>query len=274
MANLRMGYIGKSFTLGALGIVGTLVACGGGGVTPTVASTATVSPYVLFASQYKAVANPGGGLLAQSFEGGSVYAGSDGTVFKYLEPNWQNGNNLGGWSDQTLTDDQIRARQAFGVKWTQATAATTPAAYAYIGVKAPGNGSVDISQSTKIVIQTGNGTGNQYDSNAKKVVPIKVEGGTQSTTDWSFQHSCKYNKTLDSAAINDSGQPGANNYGLRTYEINLADFTCTSGDLTSLKRDVKQVTVQLVGGIDPATDSTSGAYTFLQTGLIAFSKSL
>jgi hypothetical protein len=124
------------------------------------------------------------------------------------------------------------------------------------------------------VIQTGNGTGNQYDSNAKKVVQIKVEGGTQSTTDWSFQHSCKYNKTLDSAAINDSGQPGANNYGLRTYEINLADFTCTSGDLTSLKRDVKQVTVQLVGGIDPATDSTSGAYTFLQTGLIAFSKSL
>jgi hypothetical protein len=272
MANLRMGYIGKSFSMGILGIVGTLVACGGGGITSTVASSGTVSPYVLFASQYKSVTSPGNNLLAQSFEGGSVYAGSDGEVFKYLEPNWVNGNNIGGWSDQTLTDDQIRARQAFGVKWVQTAASTTNSSWAYVAVKAPGNGSVDISQSTKIVIQMGNGTSNQYDSNAKKVFRVIVDGGVQNSSSYLYDHSCKYDKTLDAAAISDSNQAGSNLYGLRTYEIDLADFTCTAGDMTNLKKSLKQVSVNIIGGIDAATDNTTGAYTFVQAGLIAFSK--
>jgi len=259
----RMGYIGKSFTMGALGILGTLVACGGGGVTNTVAAS-VASPYVLFASGYKELSTASNDLKAQTFQGGYVYAGSGGG-FIYLD------SAQGGYSNGTWTNNDMMARQAFGISWKQNTATPTDASFAYQAIKAPKNLTVDASQSTKLVIQMGNGTTNQWDSNAKKVFRIQLDGGTQNTSDWSYPQSCKYDKTLDPAAISDSGLPGSNNYGLRTYEIDLSSFTCTQGDLTTLKKDIKQVTVKLVGGIDAATDSTSGAYTMMQTGLIAFS---
>lgn len=75
MANFRMGYIGKSFTLGILGIVGTLVACGGGGVTSTIASVATPpSPYILFASSFMGKAGATGEPYVVSGEGGDVFS--------------------------------------------------------------------------------------------------------------------------------------------------------------------------------------------------------
>jgi hypothetical protein len=78
---------------------------------------------------------------------------------------------------------------------------------------------------------------------------------------------------LDPAAINDSGLAGSNNYGLRTYEISLSDFTCESGTLAEMQSDARQVTVKVVGGTDAAADaSTAGDYTMLQVGMVAFSK--
>jgi hypothetical protein len=264
MAFQRMGYIGKSFTMGALGILGTLVACGGGGITSTIAQ-AVASPYVLFASGYKSLSSAANDLKAQTFEGGYVYAGSGGN-FIYL------GSDQGGYSNGTWTDNDMMARQAFGISWKQNAATPTDASFAYQAIKAPKNLTVDASQSTKIVIQMGNGTSNQWDANAKKVFRVQLDGGIQNTSNWSYPQSCSYDKTLAPAAISDSGLGGSNNYGLRTYEIDLSAFTCSQGDLATLKKDIKQVTVKLVGGIDAATDATSGAYTMMQTGLIAFSK--
>ena len=254
----RMGYIGKSFTMGALGIIGTLVACGGSGVTSTIAQS-VASPYVLFASGYKELSTAANELKAQTFQGGYVYANSGG------------GFTYGQYSSGTWTNNDMMAKQAFGISWKQNTATPNDTSFAYQAIKAPKNLTVDVSQSTKLVIQMGNGTTNQWDSNAKKVFRIQLDGGTQNTSDWSYPQSCKYDKTLDPAAISDSGLGGSNPNGLRTYEIDLSSFTCSQGDLTNLKKDIKQVTVKLVGGIDPATDTTSGAYTMILTGLIAFS---
>lgn len=257
----KMGYIGKSFALGSLGILGSIIAaCGGGGITD-VGATASSSPFVLFASQYKEVPGAANELKAQTFEGGYVYANSGG-AFKW-----------GQYSDGTWSNANMMARQAFGIKWWQDGQSLNNTDFAYQAIKAPRNGSLNVFQSNKLVIQMGNGSMNQYDANSKKVFRVVIQGGEQNTSDYSYAYSCYFDKTLDPAAISDSGLAGAHPFGLRTYEIALADFTCpTANTLPALKVDVKEVVVKLIGGIDSATDGTTGAYTYLQTGLIAFSQ--
>lgn len=257
----KYGYIGKSFVLGSVGIVASLIAaCGGGGITDVVAATSAPSSYVLFASGYKTLSSAAGDLKAQSLEGGFVYANSFGN-FKW-----------GQYSNGSWSDAEMQARGAFGLSFQQDGTTPDDTHGAYVAVKAPENGSVDISASGKMVIRTGNGTTLQYDSNAKKVFRIQVDGGEQNTTDWSFPYSCNYDLTLDPDAISDSGQPSSNPFGQATYEIQMSSFTCDRGSLTDLAKDLRQVTVKVLGGIDAATDNTSGAYTFIQAGMIAFTK--
>ena len=245
MANLRMGYIGKSFSMGVLGIIGTLVACGGGGITSTVAST-TASPYILFGSSFLGKAGATGEPYLVSGEGGDVYGFSGGGVAY----NWG------------LTDDAMRTqRQAAGNQFAHA-AAITDASYFGFSFKAPVNGTVNASQSGKLVISMGNGAA-ATNANSHNTFVIDIQGGTQNPTTSAWTNQCSVDQVLDNSTNNA--------YGLKTYRIALSDFTCSAGTLAALKADIKQISVKVVGGKEPTKDATtSNNSTLVQVSYIGF----
>lgn len=246
MANFRMGYIGKSFSLGVLGIVGTLVACGGGGVTSSVASVATPpSPYILFASSFLGKAGASSDPWMVSGEGGDVYTFSGGGFTR----NWG------------LDSDALRIeRQAVGQQFEHTSAITSSAYFGY-SFKAPVNGTVNASESGTLVISMGNGAASNVNSHNTFV--IDIQGGTQAgAPSYAWTNQCSVDKVLD--ATN-------NQYGLKTYRIPLSSFTCSSGTLSALKGDIKQVSVKVVGGKEPSKDSTtSNNSTLMQVSYIGF----
>lgn len=249
MANFRMGYIGKSFTLGILGIVGTLVACGGGGVTSTIASVATPpSPYILFASSFMGKAGATGEPYVVSGEGGDVFSFAGGG-FAY---NWG------------LETDALRIeRQAAGLQFAHAAAITSTAYFGY-SFKAPENGTVDASQSGKLVISMGNGAA-ATNANSHNTFVIDIQGGTQNPATYAWSKQCSVDQVLDNATNN--------SYGLKTYRIALSSFTCSAGTLSDLKADIKQISVKVVGGKEPTKDSsTSNNSTLMQVSYIGFAK--
>jgi len=258
MANFRMGYIGKSFTMGVLGIVGTLVACGGGGVTSSMA-TATVSPYVLFASQYSMIGGASSEPFARSQEGGSVFSFFDSVTggFRYT---WGLGENA----------EWLKQRQAYGVQATS-TSAVTSANYFGLAVKAPANGSVNASNSDTLVVQMGNGSATDAFPNSHMKFTVTVSGGTQDNS-YNWSRSCSYDQTLDADSRPGPSPTAATHpFGLRTYRIPLNSFTCSSGTMADLKADVKEIAVKVIGGKDAAASAvTSANNTLLQIGMIAF----
>ena len=225
--------------------------------TSSVTSVPTGS--ILFSSQYSAASSGSdSSLKAVSKEGGYVKAGEGGN-FTY--------GNYG-----LFTDALMKERQAFGIQWTHNGTATTPDgnSYVFISFGAPDTGSLNVSNSENIVIQMGNGAAADQ-SNTHKVFTVEVNGGS-ATGSWpAWTNSCYYDQTLD----NDSflGQSGSNSYGLRTYEIPLSGLTCYSGGgtVSSLKDNVSEVIVKVVGGKDSNADnSTSLNYTFPTIGFIGF----
>lgn len=239
MANLRMGYIGKSFTTGVLGIVGTLVACGGGGVTSTVASTPP-SPFVLFASSYVLEANSNSP-IAKSIEGGDV-------------DEFYSGNFSRGWDGLKTV---IPQRQSMGIQVATSAAASAGTSYAGIVIKAPGNASLNASSSTYLVIQLGNSspTGGQY------AVPVshevfQVEIGNDTI-------SCTVSQQVAARTSN-----GAET--LRTYKINFSAFQCSGGTMADLKPSIKKAVVLLKGGLDSTASATANTTSEVAVGLIGF----
>jgi hypothetical protein len=261
MANLRMGYIGKSFTLGILGIVGTLVACGGGGVTSTVASTAAPAEHVLFAMGLTALpynsSDPD--LKYSTKQGGKVYIGSGGGwsyggfgIFEQSTNNWGAGSGA------------IDFYGGGGVLFKH-TAALGADSYIYYKVTPRVTGSVDISGTDNLLISLGNDKIGSA-ANTHKEVTIFLEGGTLSG--YNYSNSCKARLTL---------RDGDNNTNITTYTVSLASFTsCDSGSLPAVKSALSQVVVKVLPGNGNATnDSASGASTetLILLGSIAFSKS-
>jgi len=258
MVNLRMGYIGKSFSLGILGIVGTLVACGGGGITSTVANT-PVSPYVLFASaDYTPVAgsNDNNWATAKTLENGFVnafYPGKVGDV-----GTWGGNDTVGfdeGWDLPRINSDEMKKRQAVGTLATT-TQAVDSSQYFGIAVKAPANASVNASESGNLVIQMGSSIGASTDSH--DIWTVEIKNATVSCS-----------KDVDLSAARGSGNWGAE---LRTYKLALAEttgnFTCTGGTLAALKPSIKEVVVKVVGGKD--TNAPAATTTMIQVGMIGF----
>ena len=255
MANLRMGYIGKSFTTGVLGIVGTLVACGGGGVTSTVASTTTPSEHVLFAMGFSPIAYDAGNpdLKWSTGQGGKVWAGSGGT--------WSYGN-FGIWN-QSVPDygagaGAIDVHGAIGVNYTH-SAALSSASYIYYKFTPRSTGTVDISATDKLIISMGNDKQGS-NSNTHQLVTIFLEGGTLSGYDYS--NSCKATQLLRS------------HNNVSTYSIALSDFTCDRGTMASVKPIISQVVLKVLpGGANATSDaSTTANETLLKVSAIAFSK--
>lgn len=259
MRQFTKGYVGKSFTMGLLGIVGTLVACGGGGITSTVAqSSVTASPYVHFASQYDLIAGASSEPRAQTQELGSVYGFSGGS-FAYQ---WGLGENA----------NYMKQRQAYGLQFGH-SAAITNTSYFGLAVRAPNNGTVDASNSDYLVVQMGNGSSTDAFPNTHMTFTVSISGGGAQASDYSWPAVCSYDKTLDSTSRVGTGQDvSANAYGLRTYRLALSGFTCSSGSLASLKADVREIAVKIVGGKDATASATLNNSALLQIGYMAFSK--
>lgn len=259
MRQFTKGYIGKSFTMGLLGIVGTLVACGGGGVTSTVAqSTTSVSPYVHFASQYDLIAGATSEPRARTQELGNVY-GFSGGGFSYQ---WGLGEDA----------NFMKQRQAYGLQFGH-SAAITSTSYFGLAVRAPSNGSVNVSNSDYLVIQMGNGSSLDAFPNTHMKFTVAISGGGAQASDYSWPAVCEYDKTLDSTSRIGTGQDAsANPFGLRTYRLALSGFTCTSGTLAALKADVREIAVKIVGGKDATASATANNSALLQIGYMAFSK--
>jgi hypothetical protein len=257
MKQFKLGYIGKSFALGAVGVVGTIIAaCGGGGVTATAqSSSGTVSPYVSFATSY--TWSPGSGDDKwQTLEGGTASMGSGGN-FTY-----------GGYAIDT--DDKIKYHQSVGLQFNHPTALSA-SDYIYLQVKAPANGSVAITQSQNLVIQMGNGVDLSAQANTARVFSVFVEGGAYNSGNYTYANSCSFDQTLpDSSFVSTAtGNP----VGLATYKISLASLTCSSGTLTDLKAGVKAITVKVLGNKDSAGRQASTTNNFLlpKVGFISFS---
>ena len=245
MANLRMGYIGKSFSLGILGIVGTLVACGGGGITSTVANT-PVSPYILFGSSFLGKTGASGEPWMVSGEGGDIFTFAGGGFTR----NWG------------LDSDALRnERQAVGQQFEH-TCAITDAAYFGYSFKAPANGTVNASQSGMLVISMGNGAA--ANANSHNTFVIDIQGGTQAgAPTYAWTNQCSVDQVLDNSTNN--------SYGLKTYRIPLSSLTCSAGTLAALKADIKQVSVKVVGGKEPTKDATTANNsTLMQVSYIGF----
>jgi hypothetical protein len=243
----RMGYIGKSFTMGALGILGTLVACGGGGVTGVVADT-VASPYVLMASSYTPHSASAGDLKWSTAQGGDVYMGSGGN-FAY-----------GGYGTFNQTD--IDYHQSVGIQFNH-TAALGSTDYIYTKIQAPQNGSLDVSQSGNLMIQMGNGVDLSAQTNSPTVFTVELKGGAYNSTNFTYANSCTANVTLNTTAT-------ANN--LRVYTVPLTSFSSCTGTLTALKSDLKAVVVSVLAANDTHASSTTNNYVLPKVGLVAFSQ--
>lgn len=252
MANLRMGYIGKSFTLGILGIVGTLVACGGGGVTSTIASTtATPSEHVLFTMGFQPTSDSAVPELKwKTAQGGKVYVGTGNSAGG--AGNW----TYGGWG--TWNQSDIDVKGWVGVQFNHPTALNATD-YMYYRITGRSSGSVDVSATDSLLITMGNEKiGSQ--ANTPTEVTVVVEGGT--VTGSNYANSCKATQTLRGTTL------AAN------YVMPLSGFTCTSGTMANLKSAVAQVVIKVLpGGANATGDaSTADNYTLIQLGSVAFSK--
>jgi hypothetical protein len=260
MRNFTKGYIAKSFTMGFLGILGTLVACGGGGVTSSSAVSAPASPYVLFASQYSLKTGASSEPYAQTQELGDVYGFSNGG-FSYQ---WGLGTNPA----------YMVQRQAYGLQFGNASTVTSNDFFG-LAVRAPANSTVDASNADYLVIQMGNGSASDAFPHSHMTFTVAISGaGTQGgAPNYAWPATCSYDKALDTTSrIGPNQDASANPFGLRTYRIPLASFTCTSGTLATLKADVREIAVKVVGGKDATASTTANNSTLLQIGYMAFSK--
>ncbi|MEY2659667.1 MAG: hypothetical protein RLZZ123_839 [Pseudomonadota bacterium] len=247
-------YVAKSFGMGFLGILGTLVACGGGGVTSTVAQSAAPSEQILFAMGFQPTTVSGDSTVKwKSTQGGKVYVNSGGNGTGGAG-NWA----YGGWGTWNQTD--IDTKGWVGVQFNHPTALNS-ADYIYYKVTAPKEGSVDISATDSLIISLGNEKIGS-EANTPTEVTIFVEGGTLDTNTWTYANTCKTTQSLRSTTLQS------------TYVIALSSLTCTSGTLAALKSGVKAVEVKVLAGGGNATGdaSTTANYVLIQLGAIAFGK--
>ena len=258
MRSFSMGYIGKSFALGGLGILGTLVACGGGGVTSSVAQNAPASPYVLFASQYALLPGAVSEPYAQTQEKGNVFGFSSGG-FGYQ---WSVGTN----------PDYLKQRQAYGLQFGHGAPINASSSFG-LAVRAPENGTINASASDYLIIQMGNGSATDALPTSHMTFTVSVSGGGNQAVDYTWPATCNFDKVLDADSRPGPSQGAATNpFGLRTYRLPLSSFTCSSGTLATLKADVREIAVKIVGGKDAAASAVAGNAALLQIGMMAFSK--
>ena len=218
----------------------------------------------IFATQYKkqtvAEANSTGAWVI-SREGGHLFSFNSNSFIKTYE---------------LETDDLINQRQAYGKQYAHNQPIASNSDYFGFALKAPKNGCVNISNMDSLVLQFGNGTdtiGQYARSNSHLTFTVELNGGYQpgiSYGDYNWTYKCSLDKTLSESSR--PQQSGAHEYGLRTYEMNLDDFNCSSGSLSELKTDLEEIVIKVEGGKDSIKDSSSSNNdTMLILGFVGFS---
>ena len=223
------------------------------------------SSQILFASQYELIGDASAEPYAASQESGEIYAISDaeGSGFEYDD--W--GLHLA--PDGGSAGDYMQQRQAYGRQFAHAAAVDSSNYFGFV-IKAPGNTSLNISESDTLVIQMGNGARTDDHPDSHMTFTIELNGGTQSDDSWS--NSCSLDQQLLANSRPGTGQASwGNPYGIHTYRIALSGFTCSEGNLSQLQSDLEEVVIKVVGGKDTAASaSTIGNSTLLQFGFITF----
>lgn len=245
----KLGYIGKSFATGTVGIIASIVAaCGGGGVTGVIASNTVPTENVLFAMAYQPTTSSDSTLKWKTAQGGNVYVGTGGDS----GGNW----SYGDWGTWLQAD--IDAKGWVGVQFKHLNALNSND-YMYYKVTGPQEGSVDISATDSLIISM---TNEKYGSqaNTPMEVNIFVKGGVYDANSYSYANTCKITQTLRNTTL------------ASTYVIPLANMSCPSGTLSDLKAGVKAVEIQVLpGGGNAGTDgSTTDNYTLIGLGSVAF----
>jgi len=254
------------FTGIALAVAAGLSACGGGGTTAAPSTgggggtTVAASPYIAFASTYLAYPTTGApnyastqadGAYLTSIQHGDVITGFGGNYkYGYYSSDQHDMNFNRGYRLQ-ITDT--------------GTAPTAATDYAYVAFLAPGTngtsiGSVDISQSSALVIEMGNTYRPSYTANTFTIDLNDAHGSTAATND------CSYDQLL-----NDGSTTGVSQDGFFTYAIPLSSFTCTKGSVTALTA-LTTVAVKIVGSKN--TSVAVGNFNVLSVGSIGFTAAI
>ena len=203
------------------------------------------SSQVLFASQYELTGNDAEP-FAISEEDGEVYSFSGGD-FYYT---WGLGED----------PNFMIQRQAYGLQFNHA-GTITDSSFFGLAFKAPGNSSVDISESDTLVIQTGNGSATDAFANSHMVFTIELNGGDS---------TCSYDLTLaDGSRPGPDQQAWTSPFGIHTYRIPFGESHLNCAD--ALKADLQEVVVKVVGGKDAAASATENNQVLMQVGYIGFS---
>ena len=203
------------------------------------------SSQVLFASQYELTGNDAEP-YAISEEDGDVYSFAGGD-FYYT---WGLGED----------PNFMIQRQAYGLQFNHA-GTITDSSFFGLAFKAPGNSSIDISESDTLVIQTGNGAATDAFANSHMVFTIELNGG---------DNTCSYDLTLaDGSRPGPDQQAWTSPYGIHTYRIPFGEGYLNCAD--ALKADLEEVVVKVVGGKDATASATEDNQVLMQVGYIGFS---
>ena len=203
------------------------------------------SSQVLFASQYELTGNDAEP-YAISEEDGDVYSFAGGD-FYYT---WGLGED----------PNFMIQRQAYGLQFNHAGAIDGNSFFG-LAFKAPGNSSIDISESDTLVIQTGNGAATDAFANSHMVFTIELNGGDS---------TCSYDLTLaDGSRPGPDQQAWTSSFGIHTYRIPFDESHLNCAD--ALKADLQEVVVKVVGGKDATASATENNQVLMQVGYIGFS---
>jgi len=242
----------------------SLAACGGGGTTASTSSgggaSAPASPYIAFASAYVAYPTTGApnyastqanGTYLTSLQHGDVFTGYGGNyTYGFFSSDQHDMNFMRGYRLQ-VTDKGV--------------APTTANDYVYAAFTAPGTngtsyGTIDISQSSTLVIEMGNTYRPSYTAKVFTVELSDNKGTGASTND------CSVDVTL-----NDGSSTGLSQDGFFTYAIPLSSFTCTKGAVTGFTA-LTTVAVKIIGSKN--TSVAVGNFNILSVGSIGFTGAL
>ena len=262
----------KSLPLVASAIaLASLAACGGGGTTPAAPSstgsggggggtTVTASPYIAFASSYLAYPTTGAPNYGSTQADGSYLTSiQHGDVITGFGGNY----TYGGFSSD---QHDMNFMRGYRLQVTdKGVAPTTANDYVYAAFLAPGSngtnvGTVDISQSTTLVIEMGNTYRPAYSVKTFTIDLNDAHGTTAATND------CAYDQVL-----NDGSATGLSQDGFFTYAIPLSSFTCTKGSVASMTA-LTTVAVKILGNKN--TSVAVGNFNILSVGSIGFSAAL
>ena len=163
---------------------------------------------------------------------------------------------------------QIRERQAYGIE--RGSSATLSAESSFgitlsaessfgITFNAANDGTVNISESSTLVIQMGNGSSS---TNSFSVFTIELSDGTN----W-----CRVNQDVSAAKpTSDAPAPPVGVHGLFTYEIALSAFTaCSSGAVGDVQTALSSVSVKVIAG-EQANSDALRTNTLIHLGWVAF----